>query len=165
MDKADGLSQVRQDLADFLQLNSMRNTPERNLLLEVIYSLEAPISAEELSGKMSQESRFRISRATVYNNLRLFEKAGLVRKVFLDDKVLFERTDRNKGVIRLICGGCGRTSDMNIDNKVRRQIAMMRTRRFNATSWVLNMYGLCSKCTADLKRKKNRLNKIHKDKK
>ena len=164
MDKADAISAARQELADYLRFKSKRNTPERNQLLEAIYSVDTAISADELSEEMSRSSRFRISRATVYNNLRLFEDACLIRKVFLDGKVMYERTDRSKGVIRLICGGCGKTTEMNSD-KVRRQIAMMPTRRFNATSWVLNMYGMCSRCAADLKRRQNRLNKIHKDKK
>lgn len=152
MDKADPLSQARQNLADYLRLNSLRNTPERNALLEVIYQADAPLQAEELSDLMTQgAARLRISRATVYNNLKLFEEAGLVRKVFQDDRVFFERTDKNKGVIRLICSGCGKTTEMNSD-KVRRQIAVMRTRRFNANGWVLNVYGLCGKCSADLKR-------------
>ena len=164
MDKADGFSQARQDLADYLRLNSLRNTPERNALLEAIYSSDVPMQAEELSRQMTGGEHLRISRATVYNNLRLFEEAGLVRKVFQEDKVLFERTDKSKGVIRLVCDGCGKTTEMNGD-KVRRQIAQLRTRRFNATGWVLNIYGLCSKCTAELKRKQNKLNKKDKDKK
>ena len=164
MDRADAISAARQELADYLRFKSKRNTPERNQLLEAIYSVDTAISADELSEEMSRSSRFRISRATVYNNLRLFEDACLIRKVFLNGKVMYERTDRSKGVIRLICGGCGKTTEMNSD-KVRRQIAMMPTRRFNATSWVLNMYGMCSRCAADLKRRQNRLNKIHKDKK
>ena len=164
MDKADGIGQARQNLADYLRLNSLRNTPERNALLEEIYSFDVPVQAEELSRLMSERGRFRISRATVYNNLKLFEEAGLVRKVFQDDRVLFERTDKKKGVIRLICGGCGKTTEMNND-KIRRQISEMRTRRFSASGWVLNIYGLCSKCTTDLKRKQKRLNKTDKDKK
>ena len=121
MDKADSISTARQNLSDYLRLNSLRNTQERNLLLDAIYSTDTAVSAEELSRQMSQESRTRISRATVYNNLKLFEDAGLVRKVFLDDRVLFERTNRSKGVIRLVCGSCGKTTEMNND-KVRRQI-------------------------------------------
>ena len=164
MDKADGFSQARQNLADYLRLNSLRNTPERNALLEVIYQSDVSLQAEELARLMTEEGRLRISRATVYNNLRLFEEAGLVRKVFQDDKVLFERTDRNKGVIKLVCEKCGKTTEMNSD-KLRRQIAQLRTRRFNALGWELKIYGLCGKCTADLKRKQNRLNKKDKDKK
>lgn len=165
MDKADGLSQARQNLSDYLRLNSLRNTPERNALLEVIYQADVPLQAEELAKLMTEGSAsLRISRATVYNNLKLFEEAGLVRKIFQEDRVFFERTDKNRGVIRLICSGCGKTTEMNSD-KVRRQIAVMRTRRFNANGWVLNIYGLCGKCSADLKRKQNRLNKKDKDKK
>ena len=164
MDKADSLSQARQNLADFLRLNSLRNTPERNALLETLYQADVPLQAEELARLMTEGTRLRISRATVYNNLKLFEEAGLVRKIFQEDRVFFERTDKNRGVIRLICSGCGKTTEMNTD-KVRRQIAVMRTRRFNAPGWVLKVDGLCSKCPADLKRKQNRLNKKDKDKK
>ena len=164
MDKADGLAQARQSLADYLRLNSLRSTPERMALLEALYLYEAPFQAEELSREMSGRGRFRISRATVYNNLRLFEDAGIVRKVYRDDKVLFERTDKTKGVIRLVCDVCGKITEMNSD-KVRRQVSQLRTPRFSSTGWVLTMYGLCSKCTADKKRKQKRLNKTDKDKK
>jgi Fe2+/Zn2+ uptake regulation proteins len=164
MDKADGLGQARQNLTDYLRLNSLRNTPERNALLEVVYSTDVPMQAEELARLMTEGGRLRISRATVYNNLRLFEEAGLLRKVFQDDKVLYERTDKSKGVIKLVCDGCGKITEMNGD-KVRRQIAQLRTRRFNAVGWELRIFGLCSKCTADQKRKQNKLNKKDKDRK
>ncbi|MBR4810381.1 MAG: transcriptional repressor [Bacteroidaceae bacterium] len=164
MDKAESLRQARQKLSDYVRINSMRNTPERVALLEAIYSTDAPFSAEALSSQMSQKRRMRISRATVYNNLGLFEKAGLVRKVFLNDHVLFERTDREKGVIRMLCGGCGKVTEM--DDRIRHQIDEMRTKRFTMTGWSLTVYGLCSKCMASLKRKQNKLkNKTDKDKK
>lgn len=156
MDKTESLRQARQKLSDYVRINSMRNTPERMALLDAIYSTEAPFSAEALSSQMSQKRRMRISRATVYNNLILFEKAGLVRKVFLNDQVLFERTDKNRGVIRMLCGGCGKVTEMN-DDRVRHQIEEMRTRRFNMTGWTLNVYGLCSKCTTSLNRKQKKL--------
>lgn len=155
MDKPDILSQVRQKLLDYLRMNSLRSTPERLVLLETVYLTDAPFSAEDLSDQM-QKSRMRISRATVYNNLGLFESAGLVRKVFVDDQVLFERTDRSKGTIRMICGSCGKTVEVN-DERLRRQIGEMRTRRFTMTGWSLNVYGMCSKCTTSLKGKQNKL--------
>lgn len=166
MDKTESLAQARQNLADYLRINSLRNTPERNALLEVIYMSDAPVRAEDLSQEMLRPhgALLRISRATVYNNLRLFEEAGLVRKIFQGGKVYFERTDKSYGIIRLICGGCGKITEMNND-KVRRQIGEMRTRRFIASSWVLNVNGLCGKCSSDLKKKQNRLNKKDKDKK
>ena len=164
MDKAESLRQARQILSDYVRINSMRNTPERVALLEAIYSSEISFSAEALSSQMSQKRRMRISRATVYNNLGLFERAGLVRKVFLNNQVLFERTDRGKGVIRLQCGRCGKVTEMN-DERVRHLIEEMRTRRFTMSDWTLNVYGLYSVCTTALKRKQNKLkNKTDKNK-
>ena len=54
MDKADGLGQARQNLADYLRINSLRNTPERNALLEAIYQTDTLLQAEELSRMMSE---------------------------------------------------------------------------------------------------------------
>ena len=45
MDKTDSLVQARQNLLDYLRVNSLRNTPERNALLDVIYSTDAPIGS------------------------------------------------------------------------------------------------------------------------
>lgn len=162
--KTDSLSEARQKLSDYLAINSLRNTPERMALLEAIYnSYEAPFSAEELSRQMSAKRRMRISRATVYNNLALFEDAGLMRKVLLAGQLLYERTDRKKGVIRLLCGGCGSVTEMN-DESVRRRIDEMRTRRFTMSGWSLNVYGQCTKCMTALKRKQNKLKNKYKDK-
>ena len=158
MDKNDSLLQARQKLMDYLRLNSLRNTQERIAVLDFIYSNESSVSAEELSRHMSEKSRLRVSRATVYNSLELFENAGLVRKILVNDQLLYERTDRNRGTIRLICGGCGKSVEMNND-KMRRLIGEMRTRRFTVMGWVLTLNGLCAKCSADLKRKQKRLNK------
>lgn len=161
MDKTESLRQARQRLSDYVRINSLRYTQERETLLDAIYLTEAPFSAEAMSKQMSEKRRMRVSRATVYNNLGLFERAGLVRKVYINEQVLFERTDRNVGVIRLQCSNCNKVTEMN-DDRVRHQISEMRTRRFTMTGWSLSVYGLCSSCMAVLKRKQKKL--MNKDK-
>ena len=156
MDKTDILRQARQKLSDYVRMNSLRYTQERETLLDAIYLTEAPFSAEAMAKQMSEKRRMRVSRATVYNNLALFENAGLVRKIYLSDQILYERTDRNTGVIRMQCSNCGKVTEMNND-RMRHQIEEMRTRRFTMTGWSLNLYGLCSSCMAVLKRKQKKL--------
>lgn len=156
MDKTESLRQARQKLSDYVRVNSLRYTQERETLLDAIYLTEAPFSADAMSKQMSEKRRMRVSRATVYNNLLLFERAGLVRKVFLNEQVMYERTDRNLGVIRMQCSNCGKVTEMN-DDRVRHQIGEMRTRRFTMTGWSLTVYGLCSSCMAVLKRKQKKL--------
>ena len=164
MEKTESMLQARQKLSDYVRINSLRNTQEREALLDAIYMADVAYTADELCRRMSGKQFLRISRATVYNNLVLFEKAGLVRKSYLNDQVVFERTDRTRGVIRMICGGCGKVTEMN-DDRVRHQIGEMKTRRFTMSGWTLNIHGLCSKCSASLKRKQNRLKNKDKDKK
>jgi Fur family transcriptional regulator, ferric uptake regulator len=51
------------------------------------------------------------------------------------------------------------------DHNVHRQIEAMRVKRFTISSYSLYVYGLCSKCSAALKRKQKKiLNKIEKQK-
>ena len=94
MDKTESLRQARQKLSDYVRINSLRYTQERETLLDAIYLTEAPFSAEAMSKQMSEKRRMRVSRATVYNNLSLFERAGLVRKVYINEQVLFESVNR-----------------------------------------------------------------------
>ena len=165
MDKADELRRSRELMSEYLRLNGLRNTPERQALLEAVCMTEGAFMPESLLTAMAEEKKFRVSRATVYNNLNLLESAGLVRKSCLHGQIRYERAGyANKGRIRLICGMCGRVTEMT-DDRVHRQIEDMRKTRFTMTEWSLSVYGLCSKCSTAIKRKQNKLNKIHKEKK
>lgn len=156
MDNAESLGLAFSKLEDYMALNSMRNTQERVAMLELLYSNDTPFVPAEVCRLLSEDRRMIISRATVYNNLKLFENAGLVRRIFVGGQVLYERTDRKEGTISLVCGGCGKAVAMT-DARVMRMIGEMRTRRFVASGWSLNVYGLCGKCSAALKRKQNKL--------
>lgn len=163
MDKADEIRRARELMLEFLRLNGLRNTPERQALIETVCMTDGPFKPESLLTSMAEEKKFRVSRATVYNNLNLLESAGMVRKSCLNGQVRYEKAGSLKGKIRLICGGCGRITEMT-DEKLRRQIEDMRKTRFTMTEWSLSIYGLCSKCSTALKRKQNKLNKKHKEK-
>lgn len=158
-DKTESLLQARRKLMEYLHMNKLRNTQERVVLLDSIYSSDQLVTAEGLSHIMLEEYPLRISRATVYNSLGLFESAGLVRKVFLNGQVFYERTDLKSGTIRLICRCCGKVNEIHND-KLRLLIEDMRTVRFTMSGWQLGLFGLCSKCNNALKRKQKRwLNK------
>ena len=59
--------------------NGFRKTPERNAILKEIYENDSHFDVDELHFKMRSKN-FRISRATIYNNLDLMIDAKLIRK-------------------------------------------------------------------------------------
>lgn len=161
---SDRNQEMREMLAEHLRLQNLRNTPERSAVLDAVLQTDGPFTPETLQEIMESRQNFRVCRATVYNGLGLLEDAGLVRKICLSGLVRYEKCWKNRSTIRLTCTSCGSVTDVT-DDGVRRQIESMRKRRFTMAGWSLTVYGLCSKCSAAIKRKQNRLNKKDKDKK
>jgi Fur family ferric uptake transcriptional regulator len=164
MDRDEEIRQAGRILTEYLRVNGLRKTQERSALLDAIYMYDGYFTPDLLSYDMSEKWNFRVCRATVYNNLALFEDAGLVRKVWLNGEPKYQKIWNNNYGIHLICSGCGSVTDCN-DEKVRRQIEEMRKRRFIMSGYSLYIYGHCVKCAAALRRKQRKMEKIYNNKK
>lgn len=164
MEKSDSEEQPKQVLAEYLRLHGLRNTPERFAILNAIYSIEGHFTPEMLVEKMADELNFRVCRATVYNNLELLVDAKLVNKHRFTEGAQYEKSFKEVSHGHLICTECGMVMEYD-DHNVHRQIETMRVKRFTISSYSLYVYGLCSRCSAALKRKQKKiLNKIEKQK-
>ena len=62
-------------LTDYLQKHGHRKTPERYAVLDSIYSIKGHFGVDELYHYMETESKFRVSRATLYNTIVLLTDA------------------------------------------------------------------------------------------
>ena len=69
---------VKDILTHYLELNKYRKTPERYTILDAVYSTTGHFTLEELGDKLIDEYNFRVSRATLYNTLKLFMELRLV---------------------------------------------------------------------------------------
>ena len=88
--KKDIRNAVKQLLDDYLVTNNLRRTPERYAILDAVYSIRGHFSLEELDEYLV-EHNFRVSRATLYNNLRLFRKLRFVICHRLQGGTVYER--------------------------------------------------------------------------
>lgn len=70
---------VRKLFIDYLQSRNLRKTPERFAILKEIYSIKGHFGIEQLYNNM-KESKYRVSRATLYNTIDLLLDCGLVIK-------------------------------------------------------------------------------------
>ncbi len=69
---------VKNILTSYLELNKHRKTPERFTILDAVYSMSGHFSLEELGDKLTNDYNFPVSRATLYNTLRLLIELRLV---------------------------------------------------------------------------------------
>lgn len=78
MDVAQG-----QYVADLLRRHGVSPTPQRQAIAELVLSRKQHVSAEQVMAKLA-DAGYRVSKATVYNTLGAFARAGLLREVIVD---------------------------------------------------------------------------------
>jgi len=78
----------QQRIADELQSHGVIPTPQRLQIAAVLLGRPQHMSAEQIMAAVNSESP-RVSKATVYNTLKLFCERGLAREVIADPTRVF----------------------------------------------------------------------------
>jgi Fur family ferric uptake transcriptional regulator len=104
----------RQSLVQLLRARGQRMTPQRQLILEAVESIDGHISVDAVHARVS--ARFpQINISTVYRTLELLQDLGLVTHTHFDDGVAqYHRTDQGLHQ-HLVCRGCGFEQELSLD--------------------------------------------------
>lgn len=131
-------------LCSYLDEHHMRHTPERFSILASVCSLQR-FTVDDLRYSLTG---ILISRATVYNTLELFEKAGVIRHIEKEYGVRagqYELTCLKNSSVQIICQQCGRISEVK-DSTISRMLADKRFTNFVPERFSLYIYGRCKVC-------------------
>ncbi len=145
---------ARNRLTEYLDNKRLRKTPERFAILDVVFSHNDHFRIETLYQEMEERS-YHVSRSTVYNTMELFCECGIVRKhQFNSRRSLYEKVVNSSSGnhLHLICTECGKIREIK-DAELMRYIGLQRYGRFNASYFVLYVYGICAACAKRDKRK------------
>jgi len=142
---------VRNILASYLEQNNLRKTPERFAILDAVYSIDGHFTLDELSEKLVDEERFPVSRATLYNTLKLFMELRLVIRHRFQGSTKYEACYDNNSHCHQICTMCGKVTEFK-SQKITSAINALKLRRFRKDGFSLYIYGICSTCQAKLTR-------------
>ncbi len=151
MDKKDLKESVRQILTEYLESHGHRKTPERFAVLDAIYSIKGHFGIDELYHQMTDQERFRVSRATLYNTIILLIDAKLVIKHQFGNTSQYEKSYNMETHHHLICTECGKVSEVH-EERLQKLIGETRFPKFQMSHYSLYIYGICNKC-AQIKRK------------
>ena len=147
---------VRQILNNYLQLNNRRKTPERYAILDAVYDINGHFTLEELSEKLTEENKFPVSRATLYNTLKLFMELRLVIRHRFQGQTKYEACYDNNSHSHQICTVCGKVTEIK-SPQISETISNMRLKRFRKEGYSLYIYGICSTCQARITRTKKNI--------
>lgn len=154
-------SSPQQRFADYLQSRKMRNTEQRQLLLERVFSQHEHFDADQLIDSMPSKGQpGYVSRPTVYRTLNEFVDAGLLRKFELDGRSVFEHDYGYPQHDHFYCTECQQLIEFQSDEllKLRRELADKFA--FTVQSHRLIIHGICEPCRKDRRRVKRRVDRI-----
>lgn len=147
--KQDSKKQARKILDQYLETNNYRRTPERYAILDAVFSIKGHFSLDQLSEYIKNEN-FKVSRATLYNTLRLFIKLRLVVRHRLTDGTKYEARTKNDNHCHQVCTMCGAVTEVNLP-KITTTLEQVRLKGFCSDGFALYLYGVCSACQKKMK--------------
>jgi Fur family ferric uptake transcriptional regulator len=151
------LQAVERILNGYLETNKHRKTPERYAILNAVYSFNGHFTLDELGEKLSEEYKFPVSRATLYNTLNLFLELRLVIRHRFQGATKYEACYEGESHCHQICTVCGKVIEVKTP-EITEAIERLHLKRFRKDGYSLYIYGICSTCQAAITRMKNQKN-------
>ncbi len=136
------IAAAKQSLREFLARTHRRNTPERDMILEVAYTLKGHFSPDDVCDALAEASRH-IAPATVYSTVALLAQGGLLQKHRFGRRTLYEAASQTHS--HTVCTSCGNVRDLRLP-VLEQQVRTMRLTRFTPEQASVTIYGLCSAC-------------------
>jgi len=138
-------------LNNYLSLNNHRRTPERYAILDAVFDTEGMFTLDELGEKLLVEDRFRVSRATLYNTLKLFMTLRIVIQHRFQGRTLYEKASTSHEYCHQMCTVCGRVKDIEAPT-VAEAVKKLKLGRFSKDGFALYVYGICTSCQMKIRR-------------
>jgi Fur family transcriptional regulator, ferric uptake regulator len=133
-------------LREYLRGRKLRLTPERLALLHAALGVPGHFDAEEMVAHLRRR-RSRVSRATIYRTLALFERCGILRKSLLKQgRGVYERALGRDHHDHIVCAGCGRIDEFYDERVEKLQVEVAGNLGFQIIDHLHELVGFCRAC-------------------
>lgn len=109
--------EIRERLNTFIKAKGLRNTPQRDAIVDFIFASDEHFTADDLWEKL-RGTDARTSRATLYRTLSLLSEAGLLEEIDLGDgQTTYDPNFLEKPAHNhLVCVDCGKVIEFEDDH-------------------------------------------------
>lgn len=137
-------------VAQELRQGGQRYTPVRRRLVGILVEADGPLTIPEILRRGP-----RLAQSSVYRNLAVLERAGVVHRVVTSEEhARYELAEELSGHHHhhLICASCGRVEDFVTPRRVeqvldRTMSEVAEGAGFSPTHHRLDLVGLCDRCS------------------
>jgi Fur family ferric uptake transcriptional regulator len=132
---------------EYLRNRGMRNTAQRRILVEYVFSQHDHFDADGLLARLPRQGQPQyVSRPTVYRTLAEFVDAGLLRKFELDGRAVYEHDYGYPQHDHLHCQCCQRLIEFQSDELLALRDRVAYQHHFRVAGHRLIITGLCASC-------------------
>lgn len=142
-------------LDSYLEGSGHRHTPERTAILNAVYDQRGHFTLDELAD-MLKTRNFPVSRATLYNTMRLFIKLRLVVRHRFIGRTSYEACYANGDHVHQVCTVCGSVCEVNAV-EVATAVEHLHLNRFHKEGFTLYIYGVCTRCQQRMTRQTDKI--------
>ena len=140
------MTEEREVFLRHIQKQGLKRTAQRDLILDVFLHTEGHLSGEDLY-RLVREQDSNVGQTTIYRTLKLLTDAGLAREVrFGDGRAHYEHNYKHQHHDHMICSECGKIIEFFSPELEAIQDQMAAKYKFELTSHLLRMIGVCSDC-------------------
>lgn len=146
---------------EFLQSRGMRITRQRRTIIEEVFSRHEHFDADELQQRLQQQTASGdVSRASVYRTLKELVDAGLLRKMTLAGRAVYEHDYGYPQHDHLYCDRCGKLIEFHSEELKALRDSVAAAHKFRVTSHRLIIVGVCEECSGPSRRRDRRLDLV-----
>ena len=139
------MTQRVEKAVEILKNTGVRMTPQRHAILAYLLETMTHPTADEIYKAL--EGKFpNMSVATIYNNLRVFKEAGLVRELTYGDASSRFDANVHEEHYHAICSECGTIRDFHFPYLGDVERAAEQNAGFRVTGHRMEVYGVCDDC-------------------
>lgn len=141
-----GKSEAKDIFLNHIKEKGLRNTRQREVILNSFLSSGKHITVEDLFG-IVKKNHPEIGYATVHRNLKLMCESGLAEEIKIGtSKAKYELKYGHEHHDHLICLNCGIFIEVNNKKIEKLQEKLAEANDFIPQKHKLEIYGLCKKC-------------------
>jgi Fur family ferric uptake transcriptional regulator len=145
--KVDVALTPQERFAEFLQTRGKRITRQRQMIVEHVSSHHEHFDAEQLLADLRKTPEgARASRPTVYRTLTEMVDAGLLKKMVLGGRAVYEHDYGYPQHDHLYCTACHKLIEFSSEELLRIRAAVAAKHQFRAQSHRLIVSGICADC-------------------
>jgi Fur family transcriptional regulator, ferric uptake regulator len=151
----------RERFEEYLQSRGKRVTQQRLALVDHVFQRHAHFDADELIASLSgKPQNGGVSRPTVYRTLNELVEAGLLRKMSLGGRAVYEHDYGYPQHDHLHCQTCDKLIEFHSEELAAIRDAVASEHNFRATGHRLIITGICRECGRTRHRRQSPLDLI-----